>query len=760
MGSLMRGNVAVSLFALAAGMLGASGAQAQDANAPSVEGGEIIVTAQRRAQNLQDVPLAITVFSAEQTEDLGIKSVSDIARFTPNLNIRNTIGDALPTVSIRGVGSVAGDINDATSTPSAAFHVDEVYLGSPALLGFQLFDVEQIEVLKGPQGTLFGRNTTAGTLNIRSARPSSTFGAQAQLGYDSFNVFTASGYLTGALTDTLSGRIAATYSKGDTYYRRPDGSHDEGPDRLAARLLLDWRLGQASVLLNLHGGQDRSGVIRPHLIGYMGAGCNFRATGVQDPVNCVDGVGDPTYRNRYTVNGSRTDGYKIDNYGGSVRAEIPFGDVNFVSITAYENLDAFIPEEGDSSNIVGFFEYNEHAKVEQYSQEFRLSAQPNWGAWTAGLFAFREEVDTITNNYLFGGPLSDPGSESVSQQTTTSFAAFGQIEYKLTEKLELVTGLRATMEKKDYAFEGSLGDFFGGLIGLDPSVPFYDPARQRYIVVPQIDASKNWENLSGTLGLNYKVSPDLTLYVNARSGYKSGAYAGSAFGDPSAIGTPAKPEKLYAYEAGVKSMLADRKLRLNASFFYYDYSDLQVRSTVVVSGQPILAINNAEEARVYGLDADLNWTATDHLTIFAALGLSDAEFTKFSTIEPPALTSFDRSGQRLPNAPRVTATAGAKLTVPLAGGELSLLGTAAYRSQTLFSYLTDRQLDRNFRTGENTKFNARVSWSDAAEKVEIAAYIDNITNEAVPYQMFDGLDSAVEYLEPPQRVGVNLTYRY
>ena len=719
---------------------------------------EVIVSAQRREQDAQDVPVSLLAFSGEDLRELNVASVSDLARFTPNLMIRNTVGNSMPTVTIRGIGNISGDINSAGSSPSAAFHVDEVYLGSPAFLGFQLFDVQRVEVLKGPQGTLFGRNTTAGTVNVYSNRPSGTPGGELEVGYDNFQAFTGSGYVTGPLSDSVNYRLAGSYAKGDTYYRRPNGNRLDGPDKFALRALFDATAGDADLLLNLHGGRDRSGVIRPHLIGYRGEGCDFLQTGKQDPSRCVNGVGGPTYEDRYRVDGSREDTFRFDGFGGSLRAEVPVGGLDLVSITAWERLNAFIPEEGDSDPAVGFFEYDERSRVRQYSQELRISDQPDWGGWTVGLYAIREQARSINRNYLFGGPLSDAGTDLDTDRETTAYSLFGQTEISLSEPATLVLGLRGTEDRQELDVSSSLGEFFGGaILGIPQEDPIWDPATRRYVTLPPTEESKSESNLSGTLGLNYALDVDTLAYISVRSGYRSGQFP---TGSVIAVRNPTRPEELYAYEIGIKTQSDDGRFRFNASLFHYDYRDLQVSSIVVLDNQPVGSLTNADKARVRGFDLDANWNATEAVSLSAAIGYADAEFTRFDALQPGGVERIDRSGQPLPNAPELTATLGIRVDVPLGDGTLSTSINGTYRSKVLFSYLTDRPLDRWFRDPSATKLNARIAWIAPGDRLEVAAFIDNVGDEETAYQMFDGVDAAVEYLDPPRRYGGTVTVRF
>ena len=237
---------------------------------------EVTVTAQKREQNLQEVGVAVNAFEAEVIRELKIETTADVARFTPNMTTRNTMGDTMPIITIRGVGSATNDILFANSPPSVAVHLDEVYLGSPSLLMAANFDLERIEVLKGPQGTLYGRNTTAGTVNFVSAKPRNSFGADVTVGYGRYDTegdwFEANGYVTDALTSTLSGRLAFTYKKGDQFVTDFAGEPYDGPDRLAARGLLSWQPTDAlEVLLNVHASRDRPASYAPQVAAVIGA---------------------------------------------------------------------------------------------------------------------------------------------------------------------------------------------------------------------------------------------------------------------------------------------------------------------------------------------------------------------------------------------------------------------------------------------------------------------------------------------------------
>lgn len=734
---------------------------------------EVLITAQKREQSLQDVGISVTAFDANFIKESGISTPADVADFTPNMVIRNTIGDTMPVIAIRGVGISANDIVFPTSSPSSALHVDEVYLGSPAMMSFSAFDVQRIEVLKGPQGTLYGRNTTAGTVNFISNKPQEEFAGNIKTGYDSFNVFTTEGFVTGALSDSINGRLAYTYKKGDHYIEDLSGDAYDGPDLFAIKGLLDFELSDnVSLLLNVHGGKDQSGIYHPHILGILdapGETCPFENTGKQDVVRCVGTLGNQLNDDPHKNDGNFSENFDIKNFGTSANLTWDISDtLTLTSITAFESVDSFKPEELDGQSVERLMEFTFDDEIDQFTQELRLSSSTDDLFWVIGAYYYNEELTTDKGGDFFdmGNLPGHRGSEYHSEQDTTSWALFGQSEWSLSDKLKLTLGLRYTVEEKDFDPQVNY-DRDRGFDVFDPSLGVIDPGTGmpvgRWVRQFTGKASEEWDDVSGKIGLDYQLSDDLLIFGSISKGFKGGTYNGSLLVTPLDYDKPADPETLWSLEAGIKSMLLEDRLRLNASVWKYQYEDLQVNSLVRIGVDNVNFLENAAEVAVQGLDLDLLWVPADGLDIYLGVGYTDGEYEKFESDVGAGLT--DRSGQAIPNAPELSVTGRARYEWALSEGVMAVSLDATWTDDIEFDFREERsflgkQVIRQMRSDDYTLVNARISWSNSSENLELSLWGKNLTDEEVVSHITLGADDLAAYYKPPRSYGVSISYGF
>jgi iron complex outermembrane receptor protein len=765
---------------------------------------EVTVTAQKREQNLQEVGVTVNAFEAEVIRELKIETTADVARFTPNMTTRNTMGDTMPIITIRGVGSATNDILFANSPPSVAVHLDEVYLGSPSLLMAANFDLERIEVLKGPQGTLYGRNTTAGTVNFVSAKPRNSFGADVTVGYGRYDTegdwFEANGYVTDALTSTLSGRLAFTYKKGDQFVTDFSGEPYDGPDRLAARGLLSWQPTDAlEVLLNVHASRDRPASYAPQVAAVMGANCPYGRTGAVDLVNCRAGVvpqniiledgvtvvpfTEPTnpFDTDVWRNASSTrDRQDMQGKGTSLHADLSLtDDVTLTSISAYENADVLRFENFSGRDVPQYYDIRHRDRIDQFSQELRLSGSHERLYWVSGLYYFREDIDYDQQSHFQSSsiglgpngqvPFALPEQFRTLMSTThrtSSVAAFGQVEHQLTERLKGILGVRYTYEEKEYLrsvsynIQRASSDVLISTGRINPTNGRPALRYQRADSTEPLQA--DWDNVSWKFGLDYRLASDIMIYGSVSTGFKGGTFSGSSLILPEPLAQPANPERLTAGEVGIKSTLLDGRLRVNASAFHYEYKDLQIFSTVrTSSGDNSSILDNISKARVDGLDLDMAWRPLRGLTLGLALGYMDGEYEDFIS------EGRDFSGLDLVNAPELTLTGRASYEWPTAMGTFTLAGNAAYTSEVDLDFRDNLDstvdFDRaraQFVADAHTLIDARAAWRNLAGNVEAAVWARNITNEEVLTHTTFGTAEAVLFYDAPRSVGVNLTLTF
>lgn len=726
------GSLTVSILALAA-----VEAAAQDGLAPvgQVEavaadaepaGREIVVTAQKRAQSTQDVGIAINVLSGEKLENMRVETTEDLANYVPNLNVRKTKGENYPTITIRGVGLASGDVNYATSTSSTAVHVDEVYFGSPTMMGFALFDIDRVEVLKGPQGTLYGRNSTAGSINYLTRRPTREAEGKASLDWSDQNVVTLGGHVSGPLSDTLSARFAFNYEKGDSYQRDLNGRRWDGPDRLSTRTSLQFEPSDSFKLLaTLTTGNDNSGIGRNHL------------RGISD--------------NPWVADGNVFGDYNIDFIGGTLRGEYNLSDaVSLTSVTSYNSVTAILPDEADGEAIV-LQEGEFRDKVRQFSQEVRLAGEAPRFNWIVGAYFFNEKIRMERDVDFFKDlyPPDDftPGLVYNSNQRTNAYALFGQAEYDLTDKLSLLLGLRYSYERKNFRVTNLFNNFIGGVLGateIDPATGYF------FRNFNERDA-EGWGDVSGRFGINYNVTDHTLLYASFSTGFKSGGYLGSVTITRDAVHNPGDPEDLVAYEAGIKTFAFDRKLRFDLAGFYYDYKDLQVESIVFQGIVPFQTLVNVQKVVVKGIDLDMSLYPADGLELNVGVGYVDGEHKRFTTGDG------DFSGSRILNAPKwsVNSTLLWDFAEAL-DGTFSLMANHSYNSSIDFNFR-----DRTLGSGGYHLFDGRLAYTHEATGIEAHVGVKNLGNERVLVHAFERGDGQISELYlPPRRVsfGVSIPF--
>ncbi len=704
--------VSVSLLALAP-----LAARAEEAPPPKAEGpkavglGEIVVTAQRRAQNVQDVPISIAAISGEALAQAGIRDPRDLSLLVPGLSSQAGTAATTTSLFLRGVG--IGDFNSNT-TGAVGVYVDDVFLGANAGKLFNVFDSDGIEVLKGPQGTLYGRNTTAGAIRFTSRKPTDTFTANGSASYGRYNEIQLEGGVGGPIAgDVLKARVSGTYLKRDGWLlNRVTGHKLNDLDMWAGRAIVDFTPNADTLIRAIvHGGQNRGGARQ---FQHRGQGIDF--AGNPNYANGVplDGLGyaDTDHNlnaGDYDVEGKE----KVDVFGASLTASVQLDKVTLTSISAYEQVRRHTLEDTDASpNNVITATYID--RPEQFSQELRLQSRDGGKVnWIVGGYYFHDNLVTKSAydilrvfrdpNDLLGtfDPANSIGNFVFPYtQKTESWAAFAQADVKLTDKLTVTGGLRYSVDKIDFDFHSAFDDV---------------------IFVPVLDfaGSKTFRDLSWRGAISYQATNDVLLYATASKGYNSGGFAGGSSSDPAQL-KPFRSEKLYAYEAGFKSEVLGRTLRFNAAAFYYNYQDLQVFVFDTSGVIPVQRKLNAGNAEIYGVESELQAQPSRNFNAFVNLSLLHARYKTFT-----ALSAADYSGNQLVNAPSVAISAGFALTQPLPGeSALRLRMDGSFQSET---FLAPDNLPGN-RVAPYALANARLSWLSRDEKLEFALWAKNITN--------------------------------
>jgi len=691
---------------------------------------EIVVTAQKRAQNLQEIPLSVTAFTGDDLKSFGIGQAADLAQHTPGLYVKPTVGDQNPVFTIRGVG-----FNDFTSiqSPGTAIYINQVVVPYHPMMSFQLYDMARVEVLKGPQGTLYGRNSTAGAINFVTRQPSQEAGGSARVDYSSWNTIDAELAYGGALSDTLSARVATSVYERIGGYQTNRVSNDRNygsKDRISGRILFLWEpSSEFDVTLDLHGGRDKSDAVALEHLGTVdavtfGEPCAPVAAGRRSEGACINygGYFDPD-KDPHSGDYSVIDG-GVDNvaWGFSVTANWDLGSVMLTSVSGYDEFTRHQLQDIDASPFV-FLDVTFDDKTWALSQEFRLTSQSDGPfSWILGAFYSKDSV--LAKQDVNATDLVGTHAIINNDMRSYSAAIFAHFEVELSEQFQIIGGARYTHENKKWTG----GSDFVGVLAVSGSD----------------EISEN--DFSGQIGVQYHPVKDTMLYATFSKSFRSGGFPGGFTLNPSAL-VAFKPETVYAYEAGFKSTLAEGRMRLNGAFYYYDWRALQTQFTEARDGLISLFLGNAGNARIYGGELEMLWALTEQFELSAGLNVMS---TKIAETTDPNLLN-----KKLANAPEVTFNMRARYDVPLGADKLSLLAETSF-------------VDDRFFTSDNTPvfrgkaywlFNARITYQPQDADWQVAVWARNIGNKNYRVEGFNQFgfsgDSYHAYGEP-RSFGISL----
>ncbi|AUW57185.1 TonB-dependent receptor [Sphingobium sp. SCG-1] len=658
---------------------------------------DIVVTAQRRSENLQRVPIAITAVSGDQLMSAGVTSTQQLNIAVPGLNLRSSIGAFQP--SIRGIGTTSSVVENPV-----ALYVDGVYLPQQRDGTRELPDVEQLTVLKGPQGTLFGRNATGGVIQITTRRPSHTFGVEAKAEYDNYETFRGSAYLTGGLSQDLAASLSVQYAdQGEGYGRNLTTGNDTFKLRHAfsARGKLLWEPGSDTSVILIGDYMERADLtnsFQPY------PGTTSRSPGI-GPL-----------RNRYDTYSSTDPRSAYRSGGASVTIEHDIGFADITSITAYRQGKTRYNFETSAAPVPYQTAGTSNGPNELFTQELQLSSQAGSAlTWTVGLFYFYyiNELFPITRTfagYLAPNPTSNARTDSFGSEKTESVAAFGQATYEFLPATRLTLGLRYSYERRD--FEGRVDTIRNN----------GSTASALYNGRLEVD-DPTWR-----VNVDHDFNDHIMGYLSWNRGNKSGGFNIQQPQNP-----VYQPERLDAFELGLKTQFFNRRLRLNAAAFYYDYSNLQVIQFL----NAIQTIVNGPKAELYGLDVDLSARVTNRLTLSGGFALLSAKFIDYSgaVFSTPLPTGGsqarpgDASGNRLPQAQNVTATLSMNYELPTRIGNFNFNLTNNYNGD----YYAES--DNFLRQPAYVMTNLGVTWISPDETYSVGAFVRNLWDERIATQL-------------------------
>jgi iron complex outermembrane recepter protein len=723
---------------------------------------EIVVTAQKRSESVQRSSLAIEVVGAKELERAGVSQSGDLTRLVPGLQVAQ-VGITIQPY-IRGVGNAS---NTGQNDSGVAFNIDGIYIGQPVAYGLDFYDLSRIEVLKGPQGTLYGRNATGGAINLIPNNPGSEPGGYVVAEYGNYDSMRVNGATNVPLADDLSARLAFNIVERDGYYR--DGSSDDS--QRAARLRVKYSPESFTALVNLQyahaGGVGGGSAI---IDGALSGGQKYNL------VNARDGAGSPTNLALYSSakDKTRNQFQDIDSLMANAQFDIDLGsDIVLTLQPAYR--DVSVRAQSYQSGFLALIDLD----WKQFTMESRISRSTDKWKWVIGAYYYNQTMQG--QNQLIDTQLLPPGSAGplgtgveLNLEPTTkvkSYSLFGETTYSLTEQLRLIAGLRYTSDKTNgYGKQTFFEQPFAPCSALVPCI-------QNYAV--RLKAN----NVSWKAGTEYDLTPSSMLFATASTGFK----AGGVF-PASAPRNNFKPEKLLAFEVGSRNRFLGNRLQVNLEGFYWRYDDKQETIAGFDScGGPVcpaplnpgilsnLTIN-AGRARIYGGSADVLFRATQTTTLHANAEYANGKYTDFTYQLPtPPNTGCvqsppDVNGLFTVNCNGLPLTRGPKWTVGLDGEQVIPLGDGKLTLGAGMVYTSSRYIDAHFLGSTLAPgyalFNADVTYNAPGNRLAVTAFIKNIGNTLAAVTGYSQADNANQpftstvTLQAPRTYGLRLRYDF
>ncbi|MEE4379176.1 MAG: TonB-dependent receptor [Candidatus Competibacteraceae bacterium] len=777
---------------------------------------EVVVTAQKREQSINDIPMAITAFSGDSMQEMGIQDTADLALIVPGFAFSESQAGA-PVYTLRGIGF---NEQSTQATSTVGVYVDEIAIPFPIMTRGAMLDVERVEVLKGPQGTLYGRNSTGGAVNYIANKPTEEFESRISTTYGRFDTLNVDGFVSGSITDNVQARLAAKVVNSSEGWQESVTRDDDlgEQDKLALRLSLAAQLGDnTDVAFNLGYWKDESDTIAPQFVEF---------TNPQDPDNSdalsqvllaylPDQPLDDAQDADWTQNGNQR--FDMENTSVSLQIAHAINDsITFKSLTGYaefeENGSTYerggiqgipasdVPDAYKSGRITGqstgfFFNdgYEAFNDIDSITQEFRLTGEYDNVTWITGVYYSNSTVDNRNiqiqeaDSATAFGPapfLNFTGSENFGSQETTTYAVFASADWTLTDNLVVTTGLRYTEDEADFTGcsadpgPGDLADFLNVVLAaVDPQAQAGEcvTLNESFKSAEHSDTLKE-DSISWRLAADYSFTDDTSAYISYSRGFKSGSFPTLGALNASQF-APAVQEQLDAYELGFKSTLADGAAQLNGSVFYYDYTDKQLLTKIpdVIFGS-LFAVRNADSSTVVGAELDLQWVPVQGLTIAGGISYLDTEISSFEgTSQRLQFTNFE--GSELPFSSRIQASGTAKYEWSVGDNLMANIALdVSYTddsnadfesSEPTYNTLPDGSgeelpyvFDENFRIDGYTLVNARIGISDAGSKWATYLWARNLTDELYVTNVVQQSDSVARYVGMPRTYGVTLDYSF
>lgn len=740
------------------------------ANSEEIE--KIQITAQKRTQNITEVGVTTTAFNGDMLEELGIDSAVDLGAHTPGLVAVNSTSGSTPIFAIRGIGL---DDFSPNNTSGVGVYTDEVFASSPVYLGGQLFDIERVEVLKGPQGTLYGKNTTGGAINFITVKPTDDFEAFFEADYSSYQTIEITTAVGGALTDTVNGRFALNYAKSSDGWQKDDNTGEEFGliDTFAVRGQLSFELGDSGTgLLRAYANQDKSKPLSP------------------DSEGIEDTFGD----NSFAILNSLSAADKVsvgelavgrDESGSGVALTLDYSFENFdvISISSWDQYDRAVTDNYDGSAI-STMELIQDDQLEQWSQEIRFVSTGNDDfTWVAGANISNENVeaydffddsffvtDSAIDGVLYAEDINAFGLDRFIAdyvQETDSYGLYLHTETQLNDSWKLIAGVRYSSDER--TFDGTAtNESFGEMYP-----------------VTALNETNDESAVTGKIGLDWKVNSDLLVFGNVATSYKSGVYYGGAVLDSDAW-SYVKPEDVLSAELGFKWTLLEGSMQLNGAAFALEYENRQSLLTFVsgefsdFSGFAVAdtTLANIPESQTTGFELDVNWLPTDEITIQAGIAYLDSEVTKAPSTANLRGINADPSindqahedgfgfvdaladelveGTVLSQAPEWSYNALIAYDMPLENDLFLKFQTSYSYSGTQYAQLADA----NAKYGSISSLNALISLTSDNDGWTVSLWARNLLDNDAETYSFTGFAGRTVYRQNPATFGLTFKYNY
>jgi len=694
----------LSLFCSIAALATADMAYAQDVQDGQHEPGfgEIVVTAQRRAQAVSDIPIAVTALGGAELERAGIQNTQDLTYIAPNMRM-STFYPGRAEISIRGVAMSESFLS--TDQQPVGVYQEEVFQGSRLVHMSQLFDLERVEIVRGPQGVLFGRNTTAGALSFYAKKPEDEFGGYASFGYGNYDAFVLEGAVNVPLGGGFSARVSGNYKQDDGWARNVfTGARIMDSSSRGLRGILQYEGAATTWILNVHESRYNGDVnyyFSSDIPGYA-----FNELGQRSPEA-------PEV---------------IDAFGSSLTGTFSIGDVDVTSITAYEESQYFAYEDfghgpTDINNAGQFAQFNPFMigytdDFYQVSQEFRFAGSLGRLEWVAGVFGYYEKVNSTYSDGAYGrgtigldfnenGVIDVPDEgwfpeddSRIWKQTTKEAAIFAHGNYALSDQFSILGGLRYTYSKKELDWQ-----YTDMLSGFD--------------YVPKTHLQKSWNSLTARAGVEYRPNTDILLYGRYDRGFKNGGF--NVGGSNAASLAIVDPEKVDAFEVGGKFTFLDGRAQLNTAVFLTKIRDYQANLNVVTTSGLGFAFQNAAKVESKGFELELNMEPVDDLKLSGSFGYTDSKFKEY--YDP--ISDTDYSGNYIPNTPKYSLAASAEYTFTLPG-DYRIIPRADY---SYTSRMQSRHYNRPYESYDPRNLvNAQLAFIFPGEVLSVTGWVKNLTN--------------------------------